>query len=203
MKITAIKQQVKDSGRVSIFVDGKYSFSLSLDELVAQKLRKDDEVDGVRLARLKKLSEDGKLRLKALAWVMNRPHSVKEFKDYMYKKKADPGLTERLIEEFRQKKYLNDVAFGVWLVELRQRTGRSNRAITSELFKKGLPREDVLRVLEGQEENELERLKLLISKKSQLSRYRDNPQKLAQYLAAQGFSYGDVKQALALDGNDA
>ena len=34
MKITAIKAQVKNPERVSIFVDDKYSFSLSLDELV-------------------------------------------------------------------------------------------------------------------------------------------------------------------------
>jgi hypothetical protein len=33
MKITAIKQQVKNPERVSVFIDEKYEFSLSLDEL--------------------------------------------------------------------------------------------------------------------------------------------------------------------------
>jgi hypothetical protein len=37
MKITAIKQQVKNPERVSIFVDGKYEFSLSLDELASSE----------------------------------------------------------------------------------------------------------------------------------------------------------------------
>ena len=45
MKITTIKQQVKNPERASIFVDGKYSFSLSLNELVAEKLKIGQEID--------------------------------------------------------------------------------------------------------------------------------------------------------------
>lgn len=196
MKITSIKQQVKNPERVSIFVDGKYSFSLSLDELVSEKLKNNEEIDGARLKKLKKISEDGKLRMRALAWAMGRPHSTREFKDYMWRKKADPQLTENLIEEFNQKKYLNDVGFGVWLVELRQRGGKSNRQIRAELFKKGLSREDVEAVLEGQEDSEIERLRALVSKKSQLPRYRQDTQKLKQYLARQGFDYQAINQAV-------
>lgn len=196
MRITSIKQQVKNPERVSIFVDGKYSFSLSLDELVSEKLKNDEEIDGARLKKLKKLSEDGKLRMRALAWVMGRPHSAKEFKDYMWHKKADPELTEKLVEEFAQKKYLDDVGFGAWLVELRQRGGKSNRQIRAELFAKGLSREDVETVLEGQEGSELERLRALVTKKSQLPRYRQDPQKLKQYLVRQGFDYQAINQAV-------
>src|SRR5438132_333467 len=105
MKITAIRSQVKNPERVSIFVDGKYSFSLSLNELVTEKLKNDEEIDGSRLKKLKKLSEDGKVKMRALAWVMNRPHSTREFRDYMFRKKADPALAEDLIEEFTAKKY--------------------------------------------------------------------------------------------------
>src|SRR5437879_3122193 len=100
MKITAIKQQVKNLERASIFVDGKYSFSLSLNELVEEKLKHNEEIDGARLKQLKKLSEDGKLRMRAMEWVMNRPHSTREFKDYMYRKKADPQMSQQLIDEF-------------------------------------------------------------------------------------------------------
>lgn len=199
MKITSIKQQIKNPERVSIFLDGKYSFSLSLDELLAQQLKKDNELDGVRLKRLKKLSEDGKLRMRALEWLMGRPHSAKEFKDYMWRKKADPELTKNLILEFGQKKYLSDISFGAWLVELRQRAGKSNRQIRAELFSKGLSKEDVEIVLEGQEENELERLRNLITKKSQIARYRDDPTKLAKYLVNQGFSWSDVRESLAVE----
>jgi SOS response regulatory protein OraA/RecX len=56
--------------------------------------------------------------------------------------------------------------------------------------------DEVLEAVEGQE---AERLKALIDKKSKLSRYQNDPQKLMQYLVGQGFSWQDVKQALAAD----
>ena len=40
MRVSSIKQQVKNPQRVSIFVDGKYSFSLSLDELLREKIKR-------------------------------------------------------------------------------------------------------------------------------------------------------------------
>jgi regulatory protein len=196
MKISSIKQQVKNPERVSIFVDGKYSFSLSLDELVTQKLKNDQEIDSAELKKLKKISEDGKLKMRALAWVLGRPHSVREFRDYMFRKKADADLTGQFIEEFTQKGYLNDQNFTQWLVDMRQRVGKSNRQIQAELFKKGISRSITEEVLQNQPDDELLRIKKLIAKKNQSSRYKNDSTKLAQYLVRQGFSYYDVRSAI-------
>lgn len=199
MKITSIKHQVKNTERVSVFLDGKYSFSLSLDELITEKIKNGDEVDGSQLRRLKKLSEDGKLRARALTWVLGRPHSTREFQDYMRRKKADQSLTDQLIEEFTAKKYLDDSSYADWLAELRQRAGKSDRAIRAELYKKGIGREGVEAALQSSPSTEEERLRLLIAKKSQSTRYQNDPVKLAKYLTSQGFSYQLVKQVLALN----
>jgi regulatory protein len=199
MTITAIKKQVKNPERVSIFVDGKYGFSLSLDELLAEGIKNDQEIDGSRLKKLKKLSEDGKLRSRALAWVLGRPHSTREFQDYMRRKKADESLTQDLTAEFQAKNYLNDASYADWLVEMRQRGGKSDRAIRAELFKKGIDRATVDAALNNAQGNEEERLRLLAAKKSQAARYKNDPMKLAKYLTSQGFSYQMVKEVLALD----
>jgi len=45
MKITAIKQQVKNPERVSVFIDGKYEFSLTLDEVLKEKIKIGLELD--------------------------------------------------------------------------------------------------------------------------------------------------------------
>jgi regulatory protein len=202
MKITAIKQQVKNLERVSIFVDGKYSFSLSLDELVIHKIKNNGELTDADVKRLKKISTDGKLKAKALEWVLNRPHSVREFNDYLRRKKAEPDLIEKWAEEFTGKKYLNDHAYGLWLYELRARAGKSNRAIKSELFKKGIARDIVELVFEESDDDEAERIKMLIEKKRKLSRYKNNTQKLGQYLTSQGFNYGLVRESLKIDWPD-
>ena len=202
MKITAIKAQVKNPDRVSIFVDDKYSFSLSLNELVSQKLRKDDELSQADVKRFKKLSDDGKLRARSLEWLLNRPHSIREFKDYLYRKKANPELTETLIQEFTEKNYLNEYKFGEWLVDLQKRRGKSNRAIRSELFKKGLGREMIDELMATEGDGEDQRLKAVVAKKLGASRYRNDPKKLASYLVSQGFSFVQVKEALAIDTPD-
>ncbi len=195
MKISSIKQQVKNPERASIFIDGKYAFSLSLNELVMEKLKIGQELDEPEQKRLKKLSDDGKLKARALEWVLNRPHSVREFKDYMYRKKAEPDMTDRLITEFTERGYLSETNFANWLIDVRRRSGKSERAIHAELSKKGIDREVVQGIMED-DGDELERLRGIVTKKGDLPRYKADPQKFMAYLARQGFSYDDIKQVL-------
>ena len=197
MKITSIKQQVKNPERVSIFVDGKYEFSLSLDELVKYKLKNDQELDKLDVKKFKKISADGKLRARALEWLLNRPHSEREFRDYLYRKKTEKDQIESLVGEFTDRGYLDNAKFAAWFTELQARRGKSDRAIRSELFKKGIGREVVDETIAGGAGDEAERLKAMVAKKAKLSRYKNDPQKLMQYLVSQGFSWQDVKQELA------
>lgn len=193
MKITAIIQQVKNPDRASIFIDGKYSFSLTLNELVGEKLKISQDIEEPALRRLKKMSEDGKLRARALEWVLNRPRSQREFKDYMFRKKADPDIAGRLLQDFTEKRYLDETRYAEWLADLRRRKGKSERAIRSELAGKGIDREVVAETL-ADGDDELERLRALVAKKGQLPRYKADPQKFMQYLARQGFAYEDIKR---------
>jgi regulatory protein len=197
MKITSIKQQVKNPERVSIFVDGKYEFSLSLDELVKYKLKNNDELDKADVKKFKKISADGKLRGRALEWLMNRPHSEREFRDYLYKKKVEPEHIDSLVNEFTEKGYLDNAKFAAWFTELQARRGKSDRAIRAGLFKKGIGRELVDETIDEGAGEEADRLKAMIEKKRKLSRYKNDPQKLMQYLVSQGFSWQLVKEELA------
>jgi regulatory protein len=197
MKISSIKQQVKNPDRASLFVDGKYSFSLGLNELVSEKLKINQEINDSELKRLKQLSVDGKLKGRALEWVLNRPRSARELKDYLYRKKAEPEQTTSLIEEFQTRGYLSDVAFAKWLIDMRRRGGKSDRAIQNELMKKGVSREDIAETLEKDSEQEQALLREVIEKKRRLSRYKNDEMKLKQYLLRQGFGYDDIKTVLS------
>jgi regulatory protein len=199
MKITAIKQQVKKPERVSIFVDGKYEFSLSLDELVKYKLRNNDELDKADVKKYKKISEDGKLRARSLEWLLNRPHSEREFRDYLYRKKTEPEQLESLVEEMTGKGYLDNAKFAAWFIELQGRRGKSDRAIRAELFRKGISGEMADGVITENAGGEVARLRRAIEKKRKLSRYKNDPQKLMQYLVGKGFSWQLIKEQLAAD----
>ena len=200
MTISHIKQQQKQAHRVSIFVNDKYSFSLTLDQLLDEKLKKGDELDEQRIKQLKKLSDEGKLKQRALEWLMMRPHSTREFRDYMYKKQADKDLTEAWVEEFCHKKYLDDESFARWFAEGRFRKNKSIRAVRSELQSKGVEASIVEHILaESAEQAEGGQdqvaLHALIQKLRKRPRYQDD-QKLIQNLASKGFSYASIKEAL-------
>ncbi len=197
MKITSIKQQVKNPERVSVHVDNKYSFSLSLDELVAQKLKSGLEIDKPRLTDLKKISDEGKIRMKALSWVLLRQHSTKELRDYLRRKKVDSELGEVIISDFLKRSYIDDYSFAKhWVEGRRSSRSSSQRKLQLELRQKGINAEIIKQVLEDGSVSDAAALVELIAKKGQLPRYRDDPQKFMRYLAGKGFSYDDIKSAL-------
>jgi regulatory protein len=190
MKITALRVQVKTPERISIFVDGKYSFSLSLDQLIEHRLKKDQELDQQLIDQYKKLSAEGKLRIKALNWLLSRPHSVKELKTYLHKHKTDPEFSQSIIEDFTRRGYLDDKAFAKFFMENRLQKNRSNRYITGELRQKGIS-SSIIDELLSDLTDQSSRLEQLITKKMTQARYRDKA-KLTAYLQRQGFSYQDI-----------
>lgn len=201
MKVTALKKQAKSPDRISVFVDEKYSFSLSLDEVIRHKIKNGAELDEAEVKKLKKISEDGKTAARALAWVLSRPHSSREFMDYLRRKKVAPELAEQLKRSFMAKNYLNDEEYGHWLVDVRSRSAKSNRAIKFELLAKGISREMAEGLL-AKADDEAVRLRELVKKKKNLSRYKNDRLKFMQYLTSQGFSYRLVRKELDPNSND-
>jgi regulatory protein len=199
--ITAIKAQVKTDNRVSIFIDGKYSFSLTLDQLLEQKLKKNQELDEPQVKALKRLSDEGKVRQRALEWVLGRPHSIRELRDYLYRKKVEKDLMEQLVDDFVDKKYLDDRRFAEFFADNRKRKNKSVRAIKSELMAKGISTTIADEVLGEHETSNKEALKKLIAKIENRPRYQED-QKLKAYLVSKGFGYSEIKDVLAERDNE-
>ena len=197
MKITSIKAQLKNPNRVSIFIESKYSFSLSLDELLQTKLINNQEINDAELKKLKQISSDGKLRMRAFEWLMIRPRSARELKDYLKRKQASEELIFDIISDAQKRNYQDDMAFATWWVEQR-RSGkqRSARYIVQELSSKGVSREIATAVLKDNETSDIDALRILVAKKRRNVRYSDN-QKLTEYLARQGYSFSLIKEVLA------
>lgn len=193
-KITDIKQAVKNENRVNIFVDGEYSFSLDISQLVDLKIKVGLEIDEEELANFKKISAFGKLYQRTLEWALVRPRSVKEVRDYLWKKQCDKEDEKVIIEKLLQKRYLNDYEFAKFYVENRfVKKGISKKRLSLELVKKGIDKSIIDEVLENGPRNDLEEIKKIIAKKR--SRYDD--EKLTQYLARQGFSYDLIREAIS------
>ncbi len=197
MKITAIKAQVKNSERVSVYVDEKYSFSLSYPQVLDQKIFVGLELTEPRLAELKHASDIGKAYERALMFVMLRPRSVREVQDYARRKKWAPEDAQFVIAKLTAKKYIDDSAFArSWVGSRALGKKTSTRKLTMELKQKGVSDAVIAKTLADSGYDELDALRELIAKKRRLTRYASDDQKLMRYLAGQGFSFDDIKSAL-------
>lgn len=201
MKVTAIKQQVKQQGRYSIFVDEKYSFSLSDTALLDSKLVIGQELTEVQVREYKKLSADDKLYGMALRYAALRPRSTWEMEQYLKRKKIDPLLSTQILSKLTNLQLLDDGAFArAWINHRRLLKPVSRRRLIQELRAKRVPDEVAEAALHEDDTDELATLRELVERKRKLTKYQDKL-KLMQYLARQGFNYDDIKSALADDDN--
>ncbi len=86
LKITELRQGVKNPNRVNVFLNGKFSFSLDVAQIVDLGIKVGREVSSEELADFKKASEFGKIYQRTLEWVLMRPRSVRETRDYLFRK---------------------------------------------------------------------------------------------------------------------
>lgn len=197
MKITAIKQQVKRQGRYSIFVEGKYAFSLSDTALLETGLTNGQELSASEVKVLKQQSVDDKLYNNALNYVALRPRSTWEMQQYLQRKGCSPSLAEGILNKLSYLDLLNDEVFArSWVANRRLLKPISRRRLNQELRAKRIPEEIIQSVLGKDETDELDVLRELVERKRRQSRYHD-VQKLMQYLASQGFQYSDIKTVLS------
>ncbi|HZM63901.1 MAG TPA: RecX family transcriptional regulator [Candidatus Saccharimonadales bacterium] len=194
MKITAITQQQKRADRYSIFVDGKYAFSLSESGLIESRLVSGQELTVAELTALKKTAGLDKAYGLALRYVAIRPRSEGELADYFRRKQVETSDAEQIMQRLRSFGLVDDMAFAkAWVTNRRLLKSVSKRRLRQELQQKRVASDIIDGALQDDEADDRQALRELIEKKQH--RYPDK-QKFMQYLARQGFSYDDIKSAL-------
>lgn len=196
MKITAIKKQVKNPNRYSIFIDSKYGFSLSDLALIDTKLAVGDELTDQDLAGYKNRADEDKLYNNCLNYIARRMRSKWEIESYLGRKKASPTLVKDIVNKLSIKGLIDDQQFANRFVADRHLLKpTSKRKLMLELRSKKISEDIINNVLKDDQDTETDNLKRVIASKRRQTKYRDNT-KLMQYLAGQGFNYGDIKSAL-------
>ena len=179
--ITNLKEGVRNPERVNVYVNDKYAFSLDISQVVELGVKVGRVISDVELEEFKRASEFGKLYQRALEWVLTRPRSEKECREYLYRKifekKLDKKYVDTIIEKLRAKKYLDDFRFAEYYVENRfVKKGVSAKRLKMELMKKGIPKDMIDEVLSETDRNDADEIKKIIAKK----RNKYNDEKLIQ-----------------------
>lgn len=196
MKITELKQQVKRSDRFSVFVDSKYSFSLSSEELLNTKLYVGMEISSSQLSDLIKLSENSLVKAQCFRYLSYRLRSRWEMEVYLKRKGYTKTVIEDTIKYLIDKKLVDDQEFADrWIENRLLLKPTSINVLRLELKQKHINSEIISVALSKHDIDELQIINSLIDKKRNQSKYLDNL-KLMQFLARKGFSYDLIKRAL-------
>ena len=194
MQITAIEKQRRRQ-RANIYLDGRYSFSLSL-ELVAQAgLHEGDalspqQVDPLRQADLRHQAQQAALRLLAY-----RPRSEAEMRQRLARRGLPDEVVQETIAHLREQGLLSDAAFARFWVEARdQNSPRGRRLLWQELSAKGIEREIARQAIAvvAEEEAALR----AAQKKARHLQGQDYPifrRRLGDFLLRRGFPYPTVR----------
>lgn len=197
MKITDIKQQDKRHNRYSIYVDGKYSFSLSEHELMLQGLRINQEFNQQELEKVKDTATEDKAYMRALDLLARRSRSVWEMEQYLKRKGYEYNTVVKILNKLSKRGLLDDKKFATsWVANRRLLKPVSKRRLSQELQQKNISKDIISTVLKEDEASEQDVLADLIERKRRQTRYQDD-EKLIAYLLRQGFNYSDIKDALS------
>ncbi len=110
--ITDIRQAVRNENRVNVYVNGKYRFSLDVAQVVELGVKVGKVITAEKLAEYQKASEYGKAYQRALEWVLVRPRSVKELREYLKRRRRTVEAKERKGSWQKEKEIAEMIAQG-------------------------------------------------------------------------------------------
>ncbi|NDC22071.1 hypothetical protein EBZ57_01715, partial [bacterium] len=160
MTITAIKKQVKNPDRYSIFMDARYSFSLSSEALLSSGLIVGQELTAEELKQQKEQSADDKMYNACLNLIARRMRSKGEIELYLKRKKVSPTLLSNILNKLSEKGLIDDKKFASSFINDRNLLKpTSRRKLILELRSKNVPGDIINEVT--QDDNQQEKTNLI------------------------------------------
>jgi len=194
--ITSLTVQVKNSDRLSVFVDGEFACGLALE--VAAGLRVGQTITPAELAQLEQREDVYQARERALGLLARRPRSSSEIARHLRRHRHDDDAIRLVIDDLTEKGLIDDNAFAAFWVEQRETfRPRSRLALRQELSQKGLEREVVSEALNSLDEIDAAR-RVAHKQARRLSQLPEEEwrAKLTRYLLRHGYPYDIVNEVV-------
>ncbi len=184
-------------GRMSLFVNGEFQFSLDLETLAKSGLTVGDTLSAATLADLREQSDERRAKDKALNYLSLRAYGSAELSQKLCRV-FDENTAAAAVAEMARLGLLDDEAFACRRAAWWQQQGKSTREIRTKLLALGLPRELIDNALAtlAQDADEAA-LRRVIEKQYLAKLARGEREKVLAALARRGFSPRLARTVLA------
>ena len=196
--ITQIKETKK--GRLALFLDGEFAFSLDEETFAAAALHEEDEVEQWRLEELRKQSDTRKALDKAMDLLSLRDHAAGELYQKLCRKFDGPSAAYA-VAKAQELGLLDDATFARRRAAELLRKRKSRRAILDDLAAKGVDRDTAAEAVEAlyadeEQDPELTAAAQLVQRHYAAKLAAGRRDQVAAALARRGFSHDVIRQAL-------
>ncbi|MPM48777.1 Regulatory protein RecX [bioreactor metagenome] len=184
-------------GRMSLFVNGEFQFSLDLETLAKSGLSVGDTLSQSALADLREQSDERRAKDKALNYLSLRAYGSAELSQKLCRV-FDEDTAAAAVAEMARLGLLDDEAFARRRAAWWQQQGKSTRDIRAKLLALGLPRDLIdaaLGSLAGDADEAA--LRRVIEKQYLAKLARGEREKVLAALARRGFSPRLARAVLA------
>lgn len=197
--VTKLSPQ-KNNKFVNVFLDGKFSFGIDLDNLYKFGIKVEKEFSEEEVNEIIYAVNFNKTLNKLLNFATIRPRSHKEITSWFFRKKVEIQIQEKLISKLEKLELLNDEKFALWWTEQRINfKSKSKNAIKFELLQKGINSKIIDKVLNETDIDELSMAKKLSEKKLRsLMKYDEETKKkkLTNFLKSKGYGWNIIKEVV-------
>lgn len=199
MKITDITQQKKNKNRVSVFVDGEYSFSLEDTDMVRLKVKIGNEITKEDIENYNKECNLTKAKNRVMDIINRRLLPKKAIIDDLIKRGFDKQIATEAVKEFENLGYIDDYFFATEYAKdafFYKKHGKLR--IINDLCQKGIEKDIAKDALDELELDEKDNLTDILKSRFANTDFSDfkEKNKIIRYFATRGYNISDIINAI-------
>lgn len=154
LTVTRLEPQKKNPQRVNVYLNGEFAFGIS--RAAAPWLTEGDQLSRQKVQDLKTQDQVESAYQRALNYLSYRARSSQEIRRNLLKHQVEDEIIEQVLEKLRRASLVDDRAFAREWIENRVRfKPRGKRALSSELYRKGISERIIAEMLEDLDEETL------------------------------------------------
>lgn len=198
MKVTDITRQKHNKNRVSVYLDGKYAFSLDEVDACRLKIKIGVDLTDEDVKRCNIESNLSKAISKAADILSFRSATKQEIKNKLLEKGYDDTIVAEAISELEELGYINDYDYASLYLDYAREKCYGEKKIRYELANKGVDPyiiEDVMANMQGPDKEAL--CDVIMAKYGDIDMTDiKERQRVTRFFASRGFDFSEINDAI-------
>ncbi len=197
MVIQELKPSQRVQGRWLVMLEDGSILRVGQQEIADFALYAGRELTEEEAAALTAGLRSRQMRERALELLSRKPQSRRELTRKLNEWGAGPEEADAVCDRMEELGYLNEAAYAARIVEVYSARGFGEKKLRDELYRRGVPREEWDEALARVEDSTQAIDDFLQKKLTGWTGDRKQLQKVTAALARRGFSWSDIRDALA------